>query len=428
VVASPPPVTRIALTAALLLGGAALAQPETYFAPIAARTPASSPVDATAMQATLWLPDPGVDAAQSVLFGTGGGSTVPFRLDTQAPTTLSGLPAQVAAVAAAPGVLVGGSARTLLAISSNGAVSFVTLEAGALVARGPGSSIPAGTQIALSAVPGGGAALLVSDGSQITRWDLDLSTGSAIATRGLSIPASPGGVGANDQSYSLTFDGTSNVGFVGGGIVGDLYTFDARLDAGVPRVFDAALVSQGRLLGPVTGLAVYSGVTARYLLAANGQGITVYDLLRATPPQSAFRVIPQDGLGQITAPAGIAVTNLPAGAALPAGVIAVGDRTQTDLALVRWDILAGQVDGGLVVDITSDPRGTGDGGQPPDGGAPDAGGDGGSTSGPPPGGGPTGPGVPVDHSSSCATAAGGPALLALLAGLGLLVRGRRQRR
>lgn len=420
--------TRIAFSAALLLGAIASAQPSTYFAPIAARTPASSPVGANGMQTAIWLPDPGVDAAQSLLFGTGGGSSVPFRLDTQAAATVSDLPAQVVAVAAAPGVMVGGSSRTLLALSTGGSVRFGTIEAGAFVGRGPLASITAGTQIALSAVPAGGAALLVSDGFRITRWDLDVSTGTVVATRGLDIPAAPGGVGTTDESYSLTFDGASNVGFVGGKVLGDLYTFDARLDAGVPKVFDAALASLGRLVGPVTGLAVYSGVNARYLLAANGQGITIYDLLRVSPTQSAFRVIPEDALGQITAPAGVSVTNLPAGAALPGGVIAVGDRSQTDLALVRWDALAGQVDGGLVVDTTSDPRGSGDAGSS-DGGAPDAGDGGNPSSGPGPGGGPMGPGIPVDNSSSsCATTPGGPALLALLAGLALLLPGRRQRR
>jgi MYXO-CTERM domain-containing protein len=267
----------------------------------------------------------------------------------------------------------------------------------------------------------------VSDGFRITRWDLDVSSGNVVATRGLDIPASPGGVGATDESNTLTFDGVSNLGFVGGRVVGDLYTFDARLDAGPPTVFDAALVSQGRLSAPVTGLAVYSGQNASYLLAANGQGVTVYNLLLTNPRPTAFRVIPEDTLGQITAPAGVAVTNLPAGAALPGGVIAVGDRTQTDLALVRWDILAGQVDGGLVVDPNTDPRDggpRGDGGQP-DGGPPDGGN---PPSGPGPGGGALGPGIPVDHSSSCAAAPGGPALLALLTGLGLLVPRRRQRR
>jgi len=427
---------RIGVATVLLLAGPVFAQPQTYFAPIAARTPASSPVGATAMQTALWLPDPGVDAGLSLLFGTGGGTSVPFLLGNQAPASLSGFPPQVDAVAAAPGVRVGSRSVTLLAVSSGGAVTFGTVESGVFVPKVPLSPIPAGTQIALSAVPGGGAALLTSDGFRITRWDLDLSSGNVVATRGLDIPASPGGVGATDESSSITFDGVSNEGYVGGRVVGDLYRFDAHLDAGPPRVFDPALASQGRLAPPVSGLAVYSGQSARYLLAANGQGITVYDLTRATPPATAFRVIPEDALGQITSPAGVAVTNLPAGAALPGGVIAVGDRTHTDLALVRWDLLAGQVDGGLVVDTTTDPRGPGGGG--PDAGCPDGGtplSDGGCPApgpgpggGPVPGAGPTGPGIPVDHSTSCTSAGGGPALLALLASLGLLLPGRRQRR
>ena len=140
-------------------------------------------------------------------------------------------------------------------------------------------------------------------------------------------------------------------------------------------------------------------------------------------------MIPVDAVGPITAPAGVAVTNLAVDPGFPGGVIAVGDRTQTDLALLRWDLLASQVDGGLVIDTSFDPRGSSDGGLP-DGGVPDWGHPGqwnGRGRGPSNGGGPLGPGIPVDHGSSCTTAAGAPVLLLLLAGLGLLPR-RRQRR
>lgn len=419
-------VTRSAIATAVLLCSLATAQPDTYFVPIAARTPASSPVGATALQTSIWLPDPGVDAAQSLLFGTGGGASIPFRLDTQAVATLTALPLQANAVAAAPGVLIGGSSRTLLAVSSGGTILFGTVELGAFVPRGPATPIAGGSQIALSAVRDGGAALLLSDGFQVTRYDLDVSSGNVAATRGLTGSAAPNSGGFSDESSSLTFDGTAEVGFVGGRVVGDLYAFDARLDAGAPTVFDAALASQGRLSPPVTGLAVYAGRSARYLLAANGQGITVYDLLAGNPRATAFRVIPRDALGPITAPAGVAVTNLPAGTALPAGVIAVGDRTQTDLALVRWDVLATQVDGGLVIDTTTDPRGNGGDAGTADGGVPDAGNTGGGgISG---GGGPMSPGIPVDHPSGCASSPGGAGLAGVLAVLLLLVPLRRQRR
>ena len=421
--------TRIAFATAFLLATVAWAQPVTYPVPIAGRTPNSAPVGANALQTALALPDPGVGADQSLLYGTGSGSSVPFRLDTLVLATVTGFPAQVDAVAAAPGVLVAGSSRTLLAISSGGTVLFGTVEIGTFIARGPSAPVPGTSQLALSAVPDGGAALIVSDGFTLTRWSLDISTGTVTATNTFSGPASPGSAGFTDQSNALFFDGTTETGFIGGRVVGDLYAFDARGDAGPPTVFDSALVGQGRLSPPVTGLAVYTGQTARYLLVASGQGITVYDLLKPNPLTTAFRAIPQDVVGSITAPAGVAVTNLPAGTALPAGVIAVGDRTNTDLAVIRWDVLAGIVDGGLTIDTTFDPRG---GGGSPDGGAPDGGGPGGPDGGGPgqPPEGPIGPGVPVDHPSSCTCTStrGAPGLAAFLAALALLLFPRRQRR
>ena len=419
--------TRLAFALALLLGGLALSQPNTYFPPIAARTPASSPVGATAMGTAIWLPDPGIDPNQSLLFGTGDGTSVPFILNTQARANLTGLPAQVDAVATAPGVLVEGISKTLVAVLSNGAVRFATLDGDgtSYTDRGPPTPIDAGTQIALSAVPGGGAALLVSDGFRITRFEIDPSTNPVVVSQGGTISA-----GATDQANALVFDGFTNQGFVGGRVLGDIYRFDARLDAGPPSAFDIALVSQGRLAGPVTGFALYSVTSATYLLVANGQGLTIYDLNAAVPPSSGFRVIPVDAVGSIGVPAGVAVTNLAVDAGFPGGVIAVGDRTQTDLALLRWDVLANQVDGGLVIDTTFDPRGAVTDGGLPDGGLPDSGVvDSGTPSGGGPSnvGGPRGPGIPVEHESSCATAAGAPVLLLLLAGLGLLPR-RRQRR
>jgi len=419
-------VTRLTFALALLAGGLGLAQPNTYFAPIIARTPGTSPVGAVGMGTAIWLPDPGVAADQSLLFGTGGGTAIPFVLATQAAASVTGLPTRVDAIAAAPGVLVGGSSKTLLAVLSNGQVTFGTVESGAYVSKGPLTPISAGTVIALSAVPGGSAALLLSDGFQISRFELDVSSGTVVVRPGATMSAAPSG--ANDQANTLVFDGMSNRGFVGGRVLGDIYQFDARLDAGLPTVFDVALVSQGRLAAPVTGLALYAVPEVTYLLAANGQGLTIYNVDAPTPASSGFRVIPNDAVGPITAPAGVAVTNLPVGVAFPDGVIAVGDRTHTDLALLRWDLLATQVDGGLVIDSTFDPRDAGS--SLPDGGRPDGGTDGGSggggggSSG---GGGPLGPGIPVDHGSSCTSAAGTPLLLLLLAGLGLVPR-RRQRR
>jgi len=416
-------VTRLIFALVVLAGGLAVAQPSTYFAPIVGRTPAATPVGAVGMGTAIWLPDLGQSTDQSLLFGTGGGTSVPFLLATQAVASVSNFPAQVDAVATAPGVLVAGSSKTLLAFLINGSVNFATLESSgtSYFFRGPTTAIDAGTQIALSALADGGAALLVSDGFRITRFDIDMSSGTANVTQGGNIPAMP-----TDQSNAIVFDGINNVGFVGGRVLGDIFQFDPRMDAGNPSPFDPALVSQGRLAPPVTGLALYSVSNATYLLAANGQGLTLYDLRSATPASSGFRVIPFDAVGPISAPAGVAVTNLPVGSGFPGGVIAVGDRTQTDLALLRWDSLARQVDGGLIVN-------TGDGGSGPDAGVPDGGAtpDGGGGGG---GGGgvpnqivPLSPGFPVDHGSSCATDAGGPVLLLLLAGLGLLPR-RRQRR
>ena len=423
---------RFALALALLLGGLVSAQPvaETYFVPISARTPASSPVGQNAMQTSIALPDPGVGAEQSYLFGTGSGTSVPFVLGTQLLAPLTGFPSQVDAVATAPAVRVGNASKTLLAVSSGGLVSFGTINSGTFQSLSASTPIPNTGRIALSATPGGGAALLSTDGFQIKRYDLDASSGNqVVVTPGFTMSAFA--VGASDQANAIWFDATSNLGFVGGGVQGDIYQFDARLDAGQPTVFDTALVSQGRLAPPVTGLAAYAvqGGTA-YLLAANAQGVTIYSLapLLGTSGQraSGIRMIPRDDAGVITGPFGVAVTNLPVDAGFPGGVIAVGDRSKNNLALVRWDTLAGQVDGGLIIDPTFDPRG--DGGFP-DGGLPDGGPDGGGGGGGPglPPNTPLGPGIPVDHGSSCSTAAGGPALLAALAGLLLLLPRRRQR-
>jgi hypothetical protein len=387
------------------------------------------------MGTAIWLPDLGVDASQSLLFGTGSGSSVPFVIASQpqTPPTVSNFPTQVDAVAAAPGVIVNGQIRTLLAIQSGGNVTFGELADGGsslqFISRGPATPISgAGTQIALSATPGGGAALLIANGFIISRFDIDASGGQVTVTPGATMSAFPGG---SDESNSLVFDGITNLGFVGGRVVGNIYFFDARLDAGPSTLFDSAVGLPGRLAPPVTGLALYNVPARTYLLAANTQGITIYDVVG--PLSSAIRVIPTDAVGPITAPAGVSVTNLAVNPTFRQGVFAVGDRTQTGLALLDWGFLASQVDGGFITfDTTFDPRGLVDGGPVPDGGVPDSGipdsgpGPGGNPS-TPGGGGPLGPGIPVDHGSSCSAAGGAPVLVLLLAALALVPR-RRQRR
>ncbi|HET9155694.1 MAG TPA: hypothetical protein VFN91_03440 [Myxococcaceae bacterium] len=424
--------SRLAFALACLAGGLALAQPNTYFVPIAQRT-VTPVVGANAMGTSIWLPDQSVDPNQTLLFGVGSGSLEVFPVAAQGSGSITNVPTQADAIATAPGVLVQGVSKTLIAVLGNGAISLYTIDdtgsgIQAFVPRNPASGpIDAGTQIALSAVAGGRAALLVADGFRITRFEIDMTGSQTVVTPGSSMSASP--PGTTDQSNALVFDGINNIGFVGGRVLGDIYQFDPRLDAGPPSAFDIALVSQGRLAAPVTGFALYSVTTATYLLAANNQGVTLYDLRSGTPVLGGIRIIPFDAVGPITGPAGVAVTNLPVGTGFPKGFFAVGDRTQTDLAELRWDVLAGQVDGGLTIDTLFDPRVV----FLPDSGLPDAGVDGGVSdggSGGTPGGGgggPVGPGIPVEHDSSCATAAGTPVLLLLLGALGLLPR-RRQRR
>lgn len=430
-------VTRTGFASALLLASVAAAQPATYFAPIVGRTPPNTPVPGAApLQVAFALSDPGVAVNQSILFGTAGQLPGSYLVATLLPAAVSGLPATVDAVATAPGVVVGTGPRTLLAVSSGGTVTFGTLESTGFMARGPSAPVAATNQLALSVVPDGGAALLVSDGFLITRWDLDVSSGTVVASKGFTGPAAPGPGG--DDSRSLALDGLHDIGFVGGNTVGDLYIFDARLDAGPPRLFDGQLASQGRLAPPVSGLALYGVNTPLYLLAANGQGLTLYPLggaspvtvtgiLRTSPQDGGIRIIATDSLGQITSPQGVALTNLPAGPSYPAGLVVLGSPATRVLATLSWDALSRQLDGGLRVD-TTDPRAPSDGGADggPDGGPPDAG-DGGGGPGPPPQS-PLSPGIKIEHSSSCASTAGAPALVGLLAVLALLVPRRRQRR
>ena len=436
---------RSLLAAALLCSALAQAQVETYFAPITVRSPGTAPVGGTAtLRMALALPDAGIGVDQSTLVAGAGAAGVGFTLGSLLPATLTSLPGSIDAVATAPGVLVGVSSQTLIAISSGGTVTFGTLDGTAFHDRTAAAPVVAGTgTIALSAVADGGAALLVSDGRQITRWDLDISNGTVQPTLGPSGSDAP-----SDAAFSLVFDGRTEVGFSGGSSLG-LYVFDSRLDAGPPTIIDTNLLDPTRLSPPVTGLALYGGRTPLYLLASHQQGLTIYPLTGIGPPLTAdgiivsagtvlsraVKVIATDSSGQITAPLAVAVTNVDAGPPYYGGVIVLAD-TDNTFANVRWDLLAQhQVDGGLVVDPT-DPRIVGfDGGSAVDGGCPDGGPlgpDGGCGPGGPTGGPvvptPPGPGIQINQPSSCASAAGAPGFAALVAVGGLLFSLRRQRR
>jgi len=412
-------VSRSVLAIGVLFGAIASAQPVTYFPPIAART--SPPLLGTgAVGVTLWLSDPGVDVGESILFATTPQSaTTSFTLGTLSAAGVPNLPATIDGIATAPGVLVQGTDRTLIAVASSGQVLVGTIESGAFVSRGPNQTVTGGPPLALAVSADGGAVLLVSDATatQFTRWELGLPSGTADAVKGLTAAA------LTEPARSLLLDGIRNQVLVGGNTLGNLYRLDARLDAG-PVLIDSALLSQGRLAPPVTGLALYQGAVAAYLLVTSSQGLTVYDLLQADPLPGAFRVIPRDDAGQLSGPTGVAVTNLPAGAAFPAGVIALGDATDRGLALVRWDVLA--QDAGLAIDTSFDPRGLPSDAGPTDGGCTTPGGCGPSGNPIPPV--PPGPYVPVPDTSSCASAPGGAAALGALVTLLALVSPRRRQR
>ncbi|HSP19683.1 MAG TPA: hypothetical protein VLQ79_09220, partial [Myxococcaceae bacterium] len=343
---------RTVLFSALLLASIAAAQPVTYFVPISQRT---VPGTGSAPAPTIVLPDPGVGADQSILFNTSQGVATPFLLGSLAATSLSGVPTPAAAVAAAPGVLVKGRSRTLVAVVSGSAVRFGTLEGGVFVARGPTVTLPGSAPIGLSARADGGATLLVSDstGTTLTRWEIDASGDIAVAFQRGS-----GGVSVvNDPAQALYLDDQAGFAYAGTSL-GNLVLLNPALDAGVGTVVDSAQTGQGRLAAPINGLDLYGGTAqAAYLLVSNAQGLTIYDLNSANARASAFRVIAQDSFGSITAPSGVVVTNLPAGARQPQGAIALGDPAQRGLALLSWETLATKVDGGLSTDTTFDPRG-----------------------------------------------------------------------
>ncbi len=400
---------RLVLAAAVLFGSVAAAQPVTYFAPIAVR---SSPALAGtgAVDVALWYSDPGTDAGSSLLFANSNSTPVPFKLGDGTSGTVSGFPPSAGAVASTPNVLVQGTRRSLIAVSVAGDVLLGIIDNGQWTELSKTQTIDGGPPLAIASTPDGGATLLVSDSTatQLTRFDLDLSGAQVQVVQGLT--AAP----LTEPMRAMVLDGARDKVLVGGNTLGNLYVLNAGLDAGA-AVFDLAQLSQGRLSPPVTGVAVYQGSDAGYLLVTSSAGLIIYDLLQADPLPGAFRVIAQDNLGPLTGPTGVAVTNLAAGTNFPAGVIALGDATNRGLALVRWDAIP--PDAGLVIDPNTDPRGL-----PTDGGRPDAGCDGGAcgpSGGPPkPGDVPPGPDVPVpDSSSSCASAPGGVGALAMLVGL-----------
>ncbi|MGZ6077101.1 MAG: hypothetical protein ACXWK6_04775, partial [Myxococcaceae bacterium] len=80
---------RTALASALLFAPIAAAQPATYFVPIASRTLSGSGAPAPAIA----LPDPGVSAAQALLFSTSQGTAVPYLLGTVGSSPVTGFPA-----------------------------------------------------------------------------------------------------------------------------------------------------------------------------------------------------------------------------------------------------------------------------------------------------------------------------------------------
>ena len=248
--------------------------------PTIARTPAANAVPGTApVRETVVLP-PIPEALDGTLaFATGGGTPAVFRVSDATSVSAGSLPA-TDAVATAPGVLVAGVRRTVVALSSGGVILLGTLESGSFVSRNdPTVTIPGTRLAAMTATLDGGAALFVSDGTNITRWDIDGSGTTFAVHQGLTISANPTSGGFVDTPNALVVTGLGGfagrgVGYVGGGTNGDIYSFDAQLDAGNPVAFDVALLSLGRLSPPVTGLALI-WLASAYLLAANTQGLTV---------------------------------------------------------------------------------------------------------------------------------------------------------
>ena len=432
-------VTRLGLIVGMLLAPLALGQPTTYTVPIVGRTSSANPIGGTApITETVVLSPPPAGTDQTLVFGVGGASPAVFRVANQGPASVVGLPLTADVVATAPGFVSAGARTTLVALSVGGAIVLGTMDQGTFSAIDAGT-IPSTTLVTMSATPDGGAALFVSNGTTITRWDI---SGSQGVQKGFTISANPTSGGGSDSPRVLVVDGLGNRlrgwGYVGGGTLGDIYRFDAQLDAGDPLAFDVALVSTGRLAPPVTGLALMPGRASDYLLAANGQGVTVYDLVVAEldPPTAragAFILRASDDAGTIAAPGGVAATNLAIPTGFPGGAVVVGNIPDRTLAMLSWADVRTVTDGGVILDIAYDPRNglifvpNPDAGPPPDGGQPDGGSDGGGHNPGGGGGGPIGPGIPVDNGGSCAAAGDVPALLPLLAVLALAMLLRRPR-
>ena len=424
--------TRLGLIVGMLLAPLALGQPVTYTIPIVGRTSASFPIAGTSpLTEAVVLQNSGAD--QSLAIATGGSQPGVFLVANQGPASVTGVPTSVDAVATAPGFVTGGGRTTLVAFSVGGAVTLGAMNNGQFGSIDAGN-IPSTTLLAMVAAPDGGAALFTSDGTTITRYDIDGSQGIAVR-KGFTISANPTSGGGGDTPRALVVDGFGNAfrgfGYVGGGTLGDIYRFDAQLDGGDPQGFDFALTSSGRLAPPVTGLALMPGRASQYLLAANAQGLTVYSItgLPVDARNGAFILRGSDSAGTITAPGGVAATNLAIGAGFPGGAIVVGNIPDRTLAMLSWSAVNTTVDGGVIVDTGYDPRNglffnpNPDGGQS-DGGAPDAGDGGGRNPGG--GGGPPSPGIPIDNSSCSST--GGAASLLPVAALGILALALRTRR
>jgi uncharacterized protein (TIGR03382 family) len=425
-------VRRRFLLALLSCAGVARAQPAVANVPT--QNSGLVPVNGTGgITVGIWLPDEGTSLNEALFLGAGGADLAAFSAATLGGAPLSSVPSPADAISVAYGVRLAGAPRTLVAVSSAGSVRFGTIESGQFVDRTAPSPTVGGGQVALAPTVTGGA-LLVSDNTSLTRWELGTGDGGISPVHGVTIAAP-------ESASSLFLDGPSDVAFVGG-ITGGLYAIPGSLDAGPPLILDSAASGGGRIIQPITGIGVYRGTNVSYLLVGNSLGITVYDLDALASGINQFRAsarifvpqLPPPSGGSLTSYTDLAVTNLPAGI-LPRGTVLVGTTTPTRaIQVVRWDDLAQAGDAGLAVDIGYDPRrGLVDGGNRPDGGVDggDGGGGGGGGGGGAGGGGntPLGPGIPVDHGSGCAaTPAGASTVAALLVALALLLPRRRRTR
>jgi hypothetical protein len=426
----PSSAVRRFLLALLTCTAVARAQPATAFVPT--QGSGLQPVAGTGgVIPGIWLPDEGVSLSGALFLGAGGGDLAAFSAGSLGGATLSNVPSPADAISIAYGVPLGGVPRTMVALSSGGSTLFGTIESGQFVDRTAAVPIVPGGLVALAPTVSGGA-LLVTDEFQLTRWELGTDDGGVSPTVGATL-STP------EPILSMVLDGVTERAFLGGS-VGGLYAIPGALDGGPAQLLDSAALGGGRIVQPVTGLAVYRSTNVSYLLVGNSLGITVYDLGALASGVSQFQAsakifIPQLPSGtQLTSYTGLAVTNLLTGS-LPEGAVLIGTATPTRaLQVLRWDDLAHAGDAGLVIDTNYDPRLglVADGGNPTDGGTdggtPDGGGGGGGGTS---GGGntPLGPGIPIDHGGSCATTPGGASLVAaVLVGLAVFVPRRRRTR